>query len=608
MGRYDPELGTISGSFKQRGMEFSFSVALAEEGAREKDLLEKLDGLEEFLTALMKEWRVAGMAIGIVKNGELVFAEGYGKRDLERGLAVTPETVFAIGSATKGFTAMALGMLVDEGKLDWDAPIREYMPDLRLWDEYATDHVTARDLLTHRTGLPRHDRVWLLSDHSRGEIYSSLRHLEPSTELRANFQYNNLMYMVAGILAGRLSSSTWEEVVRERIFEPLAMTSSSFAVEGLEASSNHARGYRFVPDGESGEDGRLVPAEIQDTKEIGPAGSINSSVQDMAAWLNLHLQGGGSKGESLISAGQLAQMHTPQIPIPAPIGFDELSMPCYGMGWYTMLYRGDFSISHEGNVPGYSTQIFLLPGKGIGVAVLANATMTNLPKVAAWNIVDRLLGSDPLEWARLLGPAAVPFGVGAAPAVDPLRVSDTRPSHSLDDYTGTYSHPAYGAADITMTEDGQLHLTGNDGTDLCLDHFHYDVFSLSGQKMGLKMTFNTDLRGMVSSFSIPLEPSVSPIVFVRKPDNPLDDPEFIEKVVGTYDLMGMETVFRMSDHGTLILTVPGQPAYEYLPVGGLEFQAKGWDASFARFELDPSGGPTKVLLIEPHGNYWATRR
>jgi hypothetical protein len=301
-------------------------------------------------------------------------------------------------------------------------------------------------------------------------------------------------------------------------------------------------------------------------------------------------------------------MHAPQIVVPEPVRFDELSNRCYGMGWYSTLYRGHRSVGHEGQIPGFSAEVFLLPGERIGVVALSNGSFTNLPKIAALNVADRLLGLDPIDWSKLLGPAAVPLEGGGGATLNPMQVQETRPAHPLEDYAGTYVHPAYGAMEIVLGEGEGLELRADDGTELPLSHFHYEVFAIDAGPSNMKITFHTDARGMVSSASAPLEPLVSPIVFEREVGNPLDDPDLAETVVGVYDLMGMELTLRLSDHGTLIMTVPGQPAYDYEPAGGMEFKARGWDASYLRFEIDPDGGPPKALLIEPHGSYWATKK
>jgi CubicO group peptidase (beta-lactamase class C family) len=214
---------------------FSFYTAypIDAQNARPDKLNAALQKIRSYIDTSMKVWGTPGLAVGIVKDGKVILAEGFGKRDVEKNLPVTPKTRFILGSTTKAFTTMAMGILVDEGKLDWDKPVSSYLPQFKLMNEYATLHATPRDLATHRTGLPRHDIVWANAAFSLPELVESLQYLEPSRDFRTTFQYNNLMYIAAGCLVGRVSGSSWEEVVRERIFEPLGMADSGCTVPEL---------------------------------------------------------------------------------------------------------------------------------------------------------------------------------------------------------------------------------------------------------------------------------------------------------------------------------------------------------------------------------------
>src|SRR6185436_12651487 len=200
-------------------------------------------GFDIFVEQAMKDWKVPGLALAVVKDGQIVYAKGYGYRDVKNGLKVTPETLFAIGSCSKAFTAAAIGILVDEGKLEWDKPVKTYLPDFMLWDEYASAHLTVRDLLTHQSGLPRHDLMWYGSPLSRQEIFERLRYLEPSAPLHAKYQYNNLMFMTAGLLLERVAGLTWEEFVRQRIFAPLGMKNSNTSVVDAQKAADYSLPY-----------------------------------------------------------------------------------------------------------------------------------------------------------------------------------------------------------------------------------------------------------------------------------------------------------------------------------------------------------------------------
>ncbi|MGC2153430.1 MAG: serine hydrolase domain-containing protein, partial [Terriglobales bacterium] len=231
-----------------------------------------LRDFDAYVQKVMNDWKVPGAAIVIVKDGKVILSKGYGLRDVKNNLPVTEHTLFPIASITKSFTVATLGTLASEGKLDWDKPVREYLPDFRLYDDVLTARVTPRDLVTHRTGLPRHDSTWYRSDLSRGEMYSRLRYLEPNRDLRQEFQYNNLMFMTAGYLAGKLAGSTWEDAVSARIFKPLGMTSSGFDFgASFKSSSDVAHPYR-KDDNEVAHEAPIYPGD----PALGPAGAIVS--------------------------------------------------------------------------------------------------------------------------------------------------------------------------------------------------------------------------------------------------------------------------------------------------------------------------------------------
>src|SRR4030043_709070 len=244
-----------------------------------------LKGYPEQVSSLQTDWKVPGLAVSIVKDGKIIFAEGFGYRDVEQKLKVTPHTVFAIGSCTKAFTATAMGMLVDEGKVGWDKPVRDYLPAFNLQDVVASERMTPRDLLCHRSGLPRHDAMWYGSALSREEIFSRLQYLEPSKDFRTVWQYQNLMFMTAGYLVGEMAGMRWEAFIQKRIFEPLEMKESNFSVNDSQKAPDFALPYQE-------KNAKVEPVPFRNLDAIGPAGSINSNVLAMANWIRMNLNKG----------------------------------------------------------------------------------------------------------------------------------------------------------------------------------------------------------------------------------------------------------------------------------------------------------------------------
>lgn len=237
--------------------------------------VESLLGLNRYIEEQMKAWKVPGLSIAVVKDGEVIMMEGYGHRDIDQRLPVTPNTLFAIGSTTKAFTALAAGILADEGTLDLDTPVKEYLPQFKMYDSFASERMSVRDMLCHRSGLPRHELMWYNSPLNREEIIERLQYLEPNVDFRTKWQYQNMMYMVAGYIIGHVCDSSWEEVVQNRIFTPLGMTSSQFSVETTQLQDDYALPY-VVPEDKH----KSVP--FRNIDAMGPAGSINSNVKDMA--------------------------------------------------------------------------------------------------------------------------------------------------------------------------------------------------------------------------------------------------------------------------------------------------------------------------------------
>jgi CubicO group peptidase (beta-lactamase class C family) len=474
--------------------------------------------LDPTIEQIMKEWKVPGLAIAVVKEGKIVYAKGYGFRDVKKGLKVTPDTLFAIGSCSKAFTAAALGILADEGKIEWDKPVREYLPSFKLADEYATANLRVRDLVTHQSGLPRHDLVWYGSSLSRKEIFDRLRYLEPSKPLHAKYQYNNLMFMTAGLLVGEVSKSSWEDYTRKNILDPLGMKTSNFSVNESQKFSDFA-----LPYGEM--NGEVKEIAFRNIDEIGPAGSINSSVNEMANWLTMQMSKGKFNSKQIISEANLRENQTPQIVTGGgELRYDELFYSSYGMGWGVTSYRGHLTLAHSGGIDGFISQVRVLPKDKLGVVILTNSG-TNASAVLMNIVLDKALGLSDTPWiARAKDDQAKAKEVAAKAKAkaEEERKTGTQPSHPLREYTGTFEHPAYQT--LTVTQEGErLHfdLHGLKGT---LKHYHYDVFQcdktpdgMSGAEFdGLKVSFLMNSRGDIDRLTIKLEASVKEIVFTRK--------------------------------------------------------------------------------------------
>jgi CubicO group peptidase (beta-lactamase class C family) len=471
-----------------------------------------LKGFSEFAEKIMAEWGVPGMAVGVVKDGEVVYMKGFGYRDVGKQLPVTPKTLFAIGSSTKAFTALAIGMLVDEGKLDLDTPLIEYMPDFRLWDDYATLHVTPRDLLCHRTGMPGYDPIWILSNRSRDEYYHRLRYLEPNTGFRDVFQYNNFMYMVAGILIGRLGGDSWEGFIAEHIFKRIGMEHSNFSVNDTKKADDFSQPYMTFT-------GEPVKVAFRNIDAFGPGGAINSNIQDMMKWVQLHLNKGKVGDRQLVSEASLSQTHLPHMVIRNPVDAKMAQSSIYGQGWFISDYRGYHVVEHGGNIDGFSSLVSLLPEENTGIVVLFNS-LNLMGYVIAREVYDRLLGLEARDWSsyyKNLFAEILEAMFGSAGAEERPK-PNTHPSLPLADYTGFYTHPAFDRVEV-MADNDKLTVKFQSGLTSELKHFHFDVFKGTTSDFYLpavNIRFHLSTNGDVESFSMPLGSSVPDIVFGRE--------------------------------------------------------------------------------------------
>jgi CubicO group peptidase (beta-lactamase class C family) len=505
----------------------AFALAAVPLSAQTVD--ERLDGFDPWVESIMKEWKVPGLGVAIVENGETVFARGYGWRNVEEELPVTPDTLFAIGSNTKSFTATLLAMQVDDGALAWDDPIRKVLPEFRLHDPAATDEMTAVDLLSHRSGLPRHDLYWYAAGKSRGELLAGLHHLEPSASFRSRYQYQNLMFMTAGIVSERIGGKSWEELVRERILAPLGIDRATFSVIRMQEDEDFSYGY-----GADEEIERIRRVPFRNIDAIGPAGSINMSARDLATYVRFHMAYGKVGDRQLLKEASARYMQLPQMVMTGPLqarlqNGPEIGDPTYGLGLMVGSYRGRKHVSHGGGIDGFISAMEWLPEEKIGVVALSNTTHSGtVPALVVRNVFDRMLGLEPIDWAERTRKQIAEAEEKAEEAKKEdlaAAVADTSPSHPLADHAGEYEHPGYGTASVRT--DGDRLVLEVAGIEFPLQHYHYDVWSVpydlpasvaaAGQG-GTKVRFDYGDDGKIHVVAVPLEPSVSPIRFHRAGD------------------------------------------------------------------------------------------
>ncbi len=606
-GQLSADGQTIAGAFRQGGAELAFELVLGADPATIAQ--DALSGFDELVEQALADFNIPGLAIAVVAGDELAFAQAFGYRDFEERAPMSADSLFAIGSTTKAMTATLLGMLVDEGKLAWDEPLTRYLPGFRLADPMITARITPRDLLTHRSGLPRHDLVWYNNNQgSRQEMVARLAHLELTADLREKFQYNNLMFMTAGYLAGRLSGSTWEEALGSRLFQPLGMARSNFSVEDSRRDADHALPYR------KNDDDELERIPFRSIDLIGPAGSVNSSVHEMSRWLLFNLNGGKLADRTLIQSATLADIHSPQMSVAAvPAARTRVSQRAYGMGWMVEVYRGHRRVQHGGGIDGFTTSVMFFPDDNLGLVAFTNRG-SRLPALINQHAADRILGLEPVDWvgdALKRAKGAEAEAEEAEAKQDAVRVAGTEASHPVEDYVGTYEHPGYGVLTISAGSGaGSLELSFNDIT-APLEHWHYDVWNgaetdadqtFEDQKLLFRTDFDGEIAAVVSAFELTAEP----IIFTKQPDARLNDPEVLKHYVGTYQsASGQQERIELSG-AALTLHIPGQPTYTLEPEVSGRFGIRGLQGFSVGFE-EEGGKVVKLVYYQPNGVFESVR-
>ncbi len=423
----------------------------------------------------MTTWRLPGMAVAIVQNDRVIYAKGFGVKEIGKNDPVTENTLFQIGSTTKAFTTTAMAMLVDEKKIDWDDPVRKHLDYFHLADPCTDSLVALRDIVSHRTGLSRHDELWDNSPWSRDEILHRIATLKPAKPIRTTYQYNNIMFMAAGDVVASASKMSWDDFVRTRIFQPLGMTHTRTAF-GDWAASDHAIGHRYAH-------ATITLQPALDDSNLGPAGAIKSSAHDMAQWLRFQLADGAIDGKRLVSEDALNETKAPQMAFRIDKQARETNpfshVQSYAMGWVVQDYRGELLIAHGGALNGFRTQVALLPDRHAGLVVMTNIGRGFSIIALRNSILDALLQATPArDWSTVyLGveKRAEENEEKAKKERETKRVANTRPSHDLASYAGTYHNEAYGDATVTL-ENGALVLRWS-RMAIPLAHYHFDTFS-----------------------------------------------------------------------------------------------------------------------------------
>jgi len=438
--------------------------------------------LDADVNLALKTFAVPGMAIAIVKDGKVVVAKGYGVRKLGEPTPVDGKTLFEIASNSKAFTAAALAMLVDEGKLAWDDPVTKHLPGFQMYDSYVTGQMTVRDLLVHRSGLGlgAGDLLWWPSTQfSTDEIIEKLRYIKPATSFRASYAYDNLLYIVAGKIIADKMGKPWGEAIHERILAPLGMTGTRTSVDQMLASSDYSAPHSKIND----QIAVVKPMPVPNA--VGAVG-INTNAEDIARWMAVLLNNGKMEnGTQLFSTRQAAEMWTPQTPMrirePKPaLAATRPNFYAYGLGFQLRDYKGRKIAMHGGALQGFYSTVLMVPEEKLGIAILTNAE--NSPAMASlyYRILDQYLKVAPSDWIKLYADQEATMHkeeLERQGKEHTARAAESRPSLPIAAYDGEYEDAWYGKASI-REEGGKRILRFARTPDLSgeLEHFQHDTF------------------------------------------------------------------------------------------------------------------------------------
>jgi CubicO group peptidase (beta-lactamase class C family) len=591
-----------------------FNAALAQRKPAEDT---RLKGLDTELQALLDTWKAAGFAVAVVEKDKIVYAKGFGYRDYENKLPVTTQTLFAIGSSSKAFTSGLLGILREEKKLDFgDSPIK-YIPELRFKTDEMNNLITVRELMTHSTGLPRHDFSWyLFMSDSKDSLIQRIAFQEPFAKVRERWYYNNFMFLAQGVIAEKITGKSWDENIHEHFFKPLNMTTSSTVIDGLKNGKDAAFGYQVL------KDSIIKKMDYYDIAAMGPAGSINSNVTEMSNWAITWINGGKFQGKQILPAGYVREAMGSQMIINSDIPdneFPDIQFGNYGYGWFVSSYKGHYRVDHGGNIDGFSANVSFFPTDSLGIIVLANQNGSVIPNLVRNILSDRMLKESKTDWNKYYKDRADKAKAAEKEALANKTSSQkkgTKPSHLLVEFAGDYENPGYGKMDVYAKNDSLFAQTKT--RKIWLRHHHYNIFAPyqfsdgkpdTTQAIPLFFNFRTNDQGEISSLIVKFEPATDPIEFKRTPKAMAMEKADLEKLAGDYELAGMVAKFYLKGESpVLYLTVPGQPEYELVAVEKNKFLIKNLEGFKVEFAENEFGIPQEAMFIQPNGTFRAKKK
>lgn len=570
--------------------------------------------IDKTLEELKQITKTVGFSVAIVRGNEIIYAKGFGYSDLENKIKADENTLYPIGSTSKAFTTALLGIMEEEKDLSFNDSPKKYLPELEFYNNDLNEKVTILDMVSHRTGMPRHDHSWyLFPTEDKDSLLSRIKHHEPFKEIREQWYYNNFMYLAQGLITEKLTGKSWEDNIRERFFQPLNMKRSNLNIKELQEQSNISKGYSL----EKFETNKVIP--YFNIAAVSPAGSINSSVLEMSNWLKIWLNKGKFEDKQVLPESYIKKAGNPLIIVGNGIAISEYPdqhLNSYGYAWFISSYKGHYRMEHGGNIDGFSANVALFPTDNIGIVVLSNQDGSALPVLVRNAISDHVLGLEKTDWKayynKLIG-KVIEQQKTLEKEQNEIAVQNNIPSHDVLDYTGVYYNPGYGKFRIEHKNDSLF--VRFKVANMLLRNISHDVFkpySIKNNEVdtssGLDYNFNfqSDDLGEIEAVKIKFEPQLDALVFKKIGETIVAKNNDIEKYVGSYALSGINLKVFINDEKQLILSVPGQPNYTLIYTKDDEFKVKELSGYKARFDLN-SDKMYDLVLVQPNGTFVAKK-
>ncbi len=593
---------------------FICGIAISTSVLAQKD--KRLKGVEKELNTILETTNAAGFSVAVVEGKKIIYAKGFGYSDYENKIPADANTLFAIGSSTKAFTSAILGQLRDEEKLSFDESPLKYIDDFKFQNDDMNNNIIIQDLMSHRTGLPRHDYSWyLFPSYNKDSLLQRVQYQEPFTGVRQRWYYNNFMFLAQGVIAERITEKSWEDNIKERFFAPLGMTRSNTTIDELVKSTNVAIGYEVKED-------KVHKMDYYRIAGMAPAGSINSSANEMSNWVITWINNGKFKGKEILSESYRNEAIGSHAVVNSALPDKEVPdahFANYGNGWFLSSYKSHYRVEHGGNIDGFSASVAFYPSDSIGIVVLANQNGSAVPGLVRNTIADRMLKEKRTDWIKRYTDAQAKSQKAADEAKDDSKsanIPNTKPSHILQEYTGEYSNEGYGKFNITVEKDSLF--ANFERMKFYLKHYHYDIFEpFRVEKTGidttdsgpLRFNFTTNNSGDISGATMQVEPTIDPITFKRKPTSIEVSKETLEQYVGNYELGPMTMKIYVKEAGTTLYAfVKGQPEYELIATDKHKFSLKIIDGYKIEFLEDDNQKINALSMIQPNGTFKATRK